>query len=163
MGNWPLPYLIWLPVGTLRYNMAMTSVHDFLVVTFRCHVAIQGSMQTHRLNSTVLAAVLPRSAFAYIGCGLECGFVTKPSYDYSKPTFENYREDSFWQGYDVTYINTHTRVHVCVWVRGISYQDVCRFHRNVLRVASTQQLWEALEHFIDRCFWGGTQRSHLWL
>ena len=96
--------------------MAMTFVHDFLVVTFRCHVAIQGSMQTHRLNSTVLAAVLPRSAFAYIGCGLDCGFVTTPSYDYSKPTFENYREDSFWQGYDVTYINTHTRVHVCVCV-----------------------------------------------
>jgi len=27
-------------------------------------------------------------------CGLDCGFVTTPSYDYSKPTFENYREDN---------------------------------------------------------------------
>ena len=27
------------------------------------------------------------------GCGLDCGFMTPTSYDYSKPTYENYRED----------------------------------------------------------------------
>ena len=37
---------------------------------------------------------LGKNPFAFRpGCGLDCGFVTAPSYDYSKPTCDNYCED----------------------------------------------------------------------